>query len=134
MDIGALRGNLLNQVFLSDVHVFDEWGQRGLVIDSVTIKPRWYSLFTGKWEARSALLVGPVFTLHAHPDSAGQFAPLMRRRGETQESDWALEPLSLDVRHGEIHVQKPHIETGWLASATCPQSRGYPRGSAASGG
>jgi hypothetical protein len=46
LTIGNLQGNLVNDLFASDIRVTDPTGQTVIEIDSLVARPRWVAVFT----------------------------------------------------------------------------------------
>ncbi|MCH7976364.1 MAG: translocation/assembly module TamB domain-containing protein, partial [Bacteroidetes bacterium] len=63
LEIGRLQGNLIQDLFASDVRLFDPEGREVLRVDSVAMRPHWRSLFGGAFIADEVTLVRPQVSL-----------------------------------------------------------------------
>ena len=68
LEIGRLQGNLVQDLFASDVRLFDPEGREVLRVDSVAMRPHWRSLFGGAFIADEVTLVRPRVSLMLDED------------------------------------------------------------------
>ena len=63
LEIGRLQGNLVQELFATDVRLLDPEGREVLRVDSVAMRPHWRSLFGGAFIADEVTLVRPKVSL-----------------------------------------------------------------------
>lgn len=71
LHIGTLQGNLVNDLFASDIRVQAPSGRTVIAIDSLVARPRWVALFSQQLTFRSISVLHPTLTLHR--DAEGQW-------------------------------------------------------------
>ncbi len=102
LEIGALRGNLRRQVFLSDVRIFDSKGHLWLSVDSVTSTPRWTALISWRFETGTITMLRPSLMIHHDSARVWRFPDPLRRRNPSAGSVWKLESADLVVQQGSV--------------------------------
>ena len=70
LSIGRLTGNVLNDLYASDVRIWSPEGRLLAEVDSVMIRPRWRSLLQRDFSVHRILLDHP--TIHLTSDSTGR--------------------------------------------------------------
>ena len=82
--IGRLSGNLVADLYATDVRLYDPDGGLVLTVDSAALRPTWRSLLARTVEVRAATLVRPRLTPHRRADGAWNLArALAPRRART---------------------------------------------------
>ena len=112
LEIGAVKGNLRRQVFLSNVHFYDEDGQLWLSIDSVVATPRWNALLGRRFEVGSVKVVRPTLSLRYDRGRPR----LLRRRATPGNSAWEFDSADLVVEQGSATriLRDTPVGTSWL--------------------
>jgi len=119
--IGALQGNLVNDLFASDIRVHDPSGRTVIAIDSLVARPRWAALFTQQLTFRSITVLQPEVTLHRHTEGPWNlmraFAQPGRPPDSTREPAFTL--ADLRIRNGTVTATRdgpppPLVEQDWL--------------------
>lgn len=124
LSIGHLRGNLVNDLFASDVTVRDAAGQTVVSVDSVVIRPRWLQLLAQEVSARSIELHEPHVI--AHRDSAGKWSirsAFRRTSPSSSNRNVDLSAASVDVINGRVTTTRDgdapeRVRSGWFFDYT----------------
>lgn len=108
LEIGRLQGNVLQDLFASDVRLLDPEGLEVMRIDSVSLHPHWRSLFRGSFVTDEATLVRPVVGLVLNEE--GQWN-LLRALASTAEDvdDGPSDPL--DFRAATLRILDGRVST-----------------------
>ncbi len=108
LQIRQLKGNLLNDLYASDVSVYDAGGELVFTIDSLIVRPQWTDLFDRQFSVRSMVLVGPRFLLTrgatGHWNVEEAFQPVSKTVS-TERVPWKLATTSLRVIDGVIRTR-----------------------------
>ncbi len=124
LSIGHLRGNLVNDLFASDVTVRDASGRAVASVDSIVVRPRWLQLLGRELSARSIELYEPHVT--AHRDASGKWSirSAFRRTSPSSSSrNIDLTAASVDVINGRVTTTRDgdapaRVRSGWLFDYT----------------
>lgn len=109
--IGALTGNLAQDLYATDVELMDSDGRRVLTVDSLVARPSWRALWGKELAVRSLHLYHP--TLTAVEDSAGTWnltAALSRRDGAPSDTTtnpnrpWTFSSSLVQIYDGTIET------------------------------
>ncbi|MEM8600881.1 MAG: translocation/assembly module TamB domain-containing protein, partial [Bacteroidota bacterium] len=107
LQIGALTGNLLFDLYASDVVLFDADGDRVASVDSIVLRPKWWPLFT-----RRAIVVDEVLVVRPHVamhrDSAGTWDLVAALQSKTPSSE---PPPALTLRSADIEIEDGTVVT-----------------------
>ncbi|MEL6443531.1 MAG: translocation/assembly module TamB domain-containing protein [Bacteroidota bacterium] len=98
--IGELTGNLLFDLYATDLALYDADGVTVASIDSVVVRPKWWPLLTrGEIEIDEVLLIHPRATMHR--DSAGTWNLLAALAPKVPSSE---PPPPVTIRSADIEV------------------------------
>jgi len=121
LQIGALRGDLVNTLYASNVQLLDPQGRVVTSIDSLIASPRWTSLLGGTVSIRSLRLIRPHLALHRAADGAWNAQAALRRLQPSPDDeravDWTLTDITVQegsvgtMNHGE---DPPWVQKQWL--------------------
>ncbi len=111
--IGRIRGNLRQQVFLSDVRLYDELGRLWLSVDSVVATPHWKALFSRQFRLNRVRVLGPVLTIHEDPG----FNSFLRRRSASAVQAWTFDSAGLVIEDGAINAASTKARGPFWAQA-----------------
>jgi translocation and assembly module TamB len=103
IEIGAMRGNLLQDVFATDVQLRDRQGRTVASIDSVVYKPYWRSILDRSLSSGRIHLYRPVITVSfdsAGPNLAAIFAG--DRESAGARGGWRFETADLRIIDGRL--------------------------------
>ena len=123
LEIGALKGNLVQHLFADEVRLFDPEGRLVLHIDSVVAKPNWSDLLRQRFSVGSLTVIRPTLHLFYQSDSTWNIAHTFRRRTplETPSAPqaWSFDSADLHLIEGLINTQyeealPPGVASGWL--------------------
>ncbi|HMB89236.1 MAG TPA: hypothetical protein VKP65_00225, partial [Rhodothermales bacterium] len=122
LEIGKLTGNLAQDLFASQVRLYDPNGRVVVEIDSVVAHPRWSSLFQQRLSVRSLKLIRPQITLHYAADSTWNVAGVFRKRRAGPPggvSAWSYDSADLTMVDGMVQASHDEavptlVEQGWL--------------------
>lgn len=124
LQIGTLRGNLLNVLYASDVEIRGPDGGVVAAVDSVVARPQWQSLFGGTLSIRSVTLVRPALFLRRQADASWNAAAAFERTGSsTGGARVDVTVADVQIRSGRIQTANPHevpqpVRRGWLFDYT----------------
>ena len=127
LEIGALKGNLVQQFFADDVRLYDPEGRLMLHVDSVVANPNWSDLLRQRFSVGSLTLLRPTFYVLYQADSTWNAADAFRRRVPLEQSagpqPWSFDSADLYLIDGAVHTQHeaalpPSVEAGWLFNFT----------------
>lgn len=124
LEIERLRGNLVNDLYASDVRVLDPTGNDVISIDSVTVRPRWLQLLTRELSIRSITLHRPSIT--AHRDASGRWSlqkALHRVRPSTAETRIGITAADIRIENGRFTTTRDGsppdaVRSDWLFDYT----------------
>ncbi len=122
LEIGRLKGNLAQQLFASDVRLYDGAGRLVAQVDSIVASPNWRSLFRKRISIGSITLIQPTCYLIYQADGAWNADAVFGRRGPRRpgsKTPWAFESAEVLLVDGAIHTRHeaarpPLVEQGWL--------------------
>ena len=122
LEIGKLTGNLAQDLFASQVRLYDPEGRVVIEIDSVVAHPRWTSLFQQRLSVRSLKLIRPRSALHYGADSTWNVAGVFRKRQAGPPggvSAWSYDSADLTIVDGTVEASHDKavpalVEQGWL--------------------
>ncbi len=99
LEIGRLQGNLVRELYASNVRLFDPEGDVVVSIDSVSMSPHWRSLFGGAFIAEEVALFRPQINLVLKEDSGWNIAHALAStstdRGPSNPLDFRAATLRL---------------------------------------
>ena len=124
LHIGTLRGNLVNDLYASDVRILDDQGRLFATVDSVVARPRWTALVGQEVDLRSLTLFQPHVELHRRADSTWNAGRIFRQTGPQEGgllSGFTF--VNLRVENGLITTQNdaarpPLVKRNWLFDYT----------------
>ncbi len=131
LEIGALKGNLAQQLFADEVRLYDPDGRLVLHVDSLVADPNWSDLLRQQFSVRSVTLIRPTFYFRYQTDSTWNLADVFKRRAiiETEgRQPWAFTSADLYLIDGAVHTQHevmppPLVEAGWLFNYAATNAR-----------
>ncbi len=106
LEIGRLQGNLVRELFASDIRLFDPEGNEVAHVDSVSMTPHWRSLFRGTFVADEVTIVQPTVNLVLN--AAGELN-LVRALTSTNPSIGPTNPL-------DFHTANLRVVDGAVSS------------------
>ena len=128
LTIGTLEGNLVNDLFASDIRVADPDGQTVLTIDSLIARPRWLALFSQQLTFRAVTAIAPEATLHRDSDGRWNvqkaFATALRPDSARSATSFSLADLRIvdgAVRSTRDGNAPSPVATNWLFDYTRTQ-------------
>ncbi|PSQ95139.1 MAG: translocation/assembly module TamB [Bacteroidetes bacterium SW_9_63_38] len=103
LEIGTLRGTLLNDIQATNVRLRDKTGTLVASIDSVAGTPSWHRLFAAELSVSSLTLVRPHLHLHRQPDGSWNIRDALQRTSPSSSgTPLDLSFLSVVIRNGRI--------------------------------
>ena len=131
LEIGALKGNLVQQLFADEVRLYDPDDRLVLHVDSLVVNPNWGDLLRQRFSVRSVTLIKPTFYFLYQADSTWNLGDVFRRRApiETEgRQPWAFTSADLYLVDGAVHTQHeaaapPVVEAGWLFNYAATNAR-----------
>ncbi|PSQ75555.1 MAG: translocation/assembly module TamB [Bacteroidetes bacterium QH_7_62_13] len=102
MEIGSLRGTLLNQLIVTDVALRGDDGTLVATADSIHTQPRWYDLLTYDLSVYSLTIVRPHLRLHRAADETWNLERVLQPQSSSQPRQLDLEFSRVSVREGRI--------------------------------
>ncbi len=113
--IGSLSGNLINDLFATDVAVLDPQGATVIHVDSVVMRPRWLDMFRRSFSVRELELYNPQLYLRTDVDSSWNFRrTFSRKTAQLGQSPWQFTSADLSVIDGAVHV-RPVSFSAWAS-------------------
>ena len=128
LTIGDLQGNLVNDLFASDIRVLDPDGRTVLTVDSLVARPRWLALFSQQLTFRSITAIAPQATLHR--DTKGrwnvQAAFTATAPPDAADGDLSFSLADLRIVDGAVRTSRdgdapPRVASDWLFDYTRAQ-------------
>lgn len=119
IEIGQLKGNLLNDLYASQVRIFDPFGTVVLQADSVVMRPRWRDLFRRTVSVGSVTLYRPVVNLVRQESGSWTIADAFRPRIASGRG-----PSSWTLNSSDIRIVDGVFETSRLGPAPAPVANG----------
>ena len=124
LEIGTLRGTLLNDVQATNVRLRDENGDVVASVDSVAGEPSWRQLVSGELSVSSITLYRPHVVLHRRADSSWNVRHALERRSPVssgQRLDVSF--LSVAIRDGRVTTTRSGaapspVQTRWAFDYT----------------
>lgn len=120
--IGTLRGNLLNELYATDVRLWDDQERLFLHLDSVALRHNWTALFGAPFSIRSLRIHAP--TLHLHVDSlqawntAAVFRPKEAKPDASQPPLTSIRSANLEIVNGTLHTSRAGPAPRQVADST----------------
>ncbi|MFQ5568525.1 MAG: translocation/assembly module TamB domain-containing protein [Rhodothermales bacterium] len=122
IEIGQLKGNLAQNLFASDVRLYDPGGRLVLEVDSLVARPSWRALFSRRISVGSLTLIRPTFYFFYQDDNTWNVADVFRQHTTKVPSDadpWSFDSADLHFVDGTILTRHGNelpsaIEQGWL--------------------
>ena len=123
LEIGTLKGNLVQQFFADDVRLYDPEGRLMLHVDSVVANPNWSDLLRQRFSVGSLTLLRPTFHVLYQADSTWNVADAFRRRVPVEQPSgpqpWSFDSADLYLIDGAIETMHEAalpqpVEAGWL--------------------
>ncbi len=103
LEVKTLQGNLVNDLYASDVRVLSPAGDPVITVDSVTIRPRWTELFRRELSLQTLVLHAPQ--VHAHRDRAGTWSVQRAfERTTAPDGEASLRFALVDVRIRDARI------------------------------
>jgi len=125
LHIGSLEGNLINDLYASEVQIRDPDGQLLATVDSVVARPRWTSLAGGMLSIRSITLLQPRLVLRREADATWNARATFQRTDTSSSRERSIDITVADVRieSGEVRTINPHtrpqsVRSDWLFDYT----------------
>ena len=125
LHIGSLEGNLINDLYASEVQIRDPDGRILATVDSVVARPRWTSLAGGTLSIRSITLLQPRLVLRREADATWNARATFQRTDPSSSRERSIDITVADVRieSGEVRTINPHprpksVRTNWLFDYT----------------
>lgn len=106
LTIGALHGNLVNDLFASDIRVTDPSGRTVLTVDSLVARPRWLALFSQQLTFRSVTAINPQADLHRSADGRWNVQDAFTRPARP---DTSIRPLDFSL--ADLRIQNGRVRT-----------------------
>ncbi|HHP7239017.1 translocation/assembly module TamB domain-containing protein [Longibacter sp.] len=124
LHIARLQGNLVNDLYASDVRILDANGERVVSVDSVTLRPRWTQLLARELSVRQITLHRPE--VHAHRDRNGSWSiqsALRRTRPSSDGPGLGISVADVRVQNGRVTTTRDGaapetVREGWLFDYT----------------
>lgn len=109
ISIGQLRGNLVQELFASDVQLRDPEGNLVVTADSVALKPHWRSLFRNAFIADEIELFDPAATLSQDSTGRWNIARALQSRGRPSSTSNPIDLHSgrLIISNGTVTTRSP---------------------------
>ena len=109
LEIGTLQGNLVKDLFASDVRLYDPEGRLVARVDSLVLKPHWSAFFKRELSISEIKLFRP--SLHLLRTSAGQWTieEALTRVGDRDTARAASSPWHL--ASAGVYIESGRIET-----------------------
>ncbi|MDX1439197.1 MAG: hypothetical protein R3284_04765, partial [Rubricoccaceae bacterium] len=107
LSIGRLNGNLLQDLYASDVRLLDPEGGLVLQADSVALKPHWRSLFRNAFIADEIELFSPV--AHFSRSETGRWNIERALASSRAASDATPDPI--DIHSGRLRIVDGRVTT-----------------------
>ena len=115
LHIGELRGNLVNDLFASDVRIVDDQGRIFATVDSVVARPRWTALFGQEIALRSLTLIRPHVQLHRRADSTWNARRIFQRASRPNADPLAgFTFVDLQVQDGMLTTDNEGSPPRWV--------------------
>lgn len=105
LQIGHLEGNLVNDLFASDIRILDTQGRPLLTVDSVVARPRWNALFNRQVSLRSVTLIQPSIELRRRADSSWNIEHVFDRPPPQRSQPPSFTLADLHIQNGTITTQ-----------------------------
>ena len=117
IDIGQLRGDLINTIYASAVQLRAPDGSVVATVDSVVAQPQWWNLLGGTVSVRRVTLLRPQFDLRRDTSGRWNVQSALRRPASGNGLDWAL--VDVDIRGGTVTTRNAGspprlVQRGWL--------------------
>lgn len=115
LHIGALRGNLVNDLYASDVRIVDAQGRLFATVDSVVARPRWTALFGQEIALRSLTLIRPHIQLHRRADSTWNVRRIFQRSRRADANPFAdFTFVDLRIQDGLFSTENEGSPPEWV--------------------
>jgi hypothetical protein len=128
LDIGHLRGDLINSVYASDVKLHTPDGTVVATVDSVVARPQWWNLLGGTVSLRRLSLIQPQFDLRRDTSGLWNVQTALQRiqSGSGDGLDWTL--VDIAIRNGTVTTQNDgsapvSAQRGWVFDYSNAQMR-----------
>lgn len=105
LHIGSLKGNLLNDLFASDVRLLDRHGHTILSADSLVLRPHWRDLFSRKISVGSVTLFHPQLSLVRDSGGVWNLADVFSREAPAEGNPWTLSSTDIRLIDGRVSIQ-----------------------------
>lgn len=122
LQIGHLTGNLVQDLFASDIRLFDPEGHLVLRVDSLIARPNWSTLLRKRFSVGSLTLIRPTGYLLYQADSTWNLDDVFHRQTPKRaapSSAWSFDSADLYLHDGTVHTRYEQslpasVASGWL--------------------